>query len=78
MFPFFNQKQAFVLVSTAFSQTDDIERLEERHYETAIKPELLKKFIENVDEDTLDILTPKYVHLYTIVINLPPQLSFHI
>ncbi|XP_055309701.1 putative fatty acyl-CoA reductase CG5065 [Sitodiplosis mosellana] len=50
---------AFVLVSTAFSQPSDIGKLEEKHYETSITPELMERIIENIDEDTLDILTPK-------------------
>lgn len=48
-----------MLVSTAYSQTVEVGKLEERHYETHIRPEELQKFIKNVDADILDALTPK-------------------
>lgn len=51
--------QAFVLVSTAYSQPNEIGKLEERHYDSIIRPELLHAYIENIDEDILDALTPK-------------------
>lgn len=57
MFIIFNQ--AFVLVSTAFSQIHEIGKLEERHYESSIRPELMESFVENIDPDILDIFTPK-------------------
>lgn len=47
------------MVSTAYSQTLDIGRLEERRYESHIRPEELQKIVENVDADVLDALTPK-------------------
>lgn len=51
--------QAFVFVSTAFSQPHEIGKLEERHYESLVTLEFMQKLIDNVDEDILDILTPK-------------------
>lgn len=47
------------MVSTAYSQTIEVGKLEERHYETHIRPEVLQKIVENVDADILDALTPK-------------------
>lgn len=58
--------QAFVLVSTAYSQTVEIGKLEERYYETPIRPEVIQKFVENVDADILDALTPKYFFFFVI------------
>lgn len=62
VFDLLEMKQAFVLVSTAYVETTEIGKLEERHYESAIRPEILKSLIENIDEDQLDALTPKYFH----------------
>lgn len=52
-------QQSFVLISTAFSQPNDIGKLEEKYYKSSITPELMERIVETVDEDTLDILTPK-------------------
>lgn len=49
--------QVFVLVSTAFSH--DFEKLQEQHYESPIRPELVQRIIETIDPDILDIITPK-------------------
>ncbi|XP_031626468.1 putative fatty acyl-CoA reductase CG5065 [Contarinia nasturtii] len=59
----FKRLLAFVLVSTAFSQVHDM-KLEEKPYKSPICPELLNRIIENVDEDILDILTPKLLGQY--------------
>lgn len=50
--------QAFVFVSTAYSQTHDI-HLEERHYESEFEPALMERIINKVDPDQLDALSPK-------------------
>lgn len=57
-------KQAFVLVSTAFSQTNDIKYLEEKYYPSSIDPSLMERIIETTDENILDALTPKYFFLH--------------
>lgn len=33
--------------------------LEERHYETALEPELMERIVNNIDPDDLDALSPK-------------------
>lgn len=50
--------QAFVFVSTAYSQWHDMV-LEERHYESDFEPELMARIIDKIDPDQLDALSPK-------------------
>lgn len=50
--------QAFVYVSTAYSQTHDIV-LQEKYYKSEFEPELMERIIDKIDPDQLDALSYK-------------------
>lgn len=52
--------QAFVFVSTAFSQPHG-QVIEEKYYQSFIEPVLMDRIAEKIDPDELDAISPKYL-----------------
>ncbi|XP_025268577.1 putative fatty acyl-CoA reductase CG5065 [Camponotus floridanus] len=53
--------QAFIHLSTVFCHTDQKE-IGERIYDTSNDPEDIMRLVQCLDEDTIDLITPKLIH----------------